>query len=236
MGRGQSVAMRAGDQLLWAIGNSGNRNHQRYLAAKQKIGGFPAEQVQNYILAKFVLSRYPQQIGIETTDQKNSVIKIDSTNTDEVKLALVEYMQNKLRLLRLSWVPETEGQAWYPFHIVLLQEDKRYMMVCLGIRMDQIGWRDPSHKGVLGVFFPLHVHICPHICHIVFRLFCIVAQAYHHIAFILLEQHDVEDLIFDDMGDLPAIMGQFAAFASEKPVKARTYEEIRDDLVCRFSL
>ena len=39
------------------------------------------------------------------------------------------------------------------------------------------------------------------------------------------------DLIFDDMGDLPAIMGQFAAFASEKPVKARTYEEIRNDLV-----
>lgn len=32
-------------------------------------------------------------------------------------------------------------------------------------------------------------------------------------------------------GDLPAIMGQFAAFAAEKPVKARTYEEIRDELV-----
>lgn len=33
------------------------------------------------------------------------------------------------------------------------------------------------------------------------------------------------------MDDLPAIMGQFAAFAPEKPVKARTYGEIRRELV-----
>lgn len=221
MGRGQSVAMRAGDQLLWAIGNSGNRNHQRYLAAKQKIGGFPAEQVQNYILAKFVLSRYPQQIGIETTDQKNSVIKIDSTNTDEVKLALVEYMQNKLRLLRLSWVPETEGQAWYPFHIVLLQEDKRYMMVCLRDDTKQAEYYVAdvgTYMDVKGKKYPKDTFMGR------------ITPAY-------LIHSDAEkirnclDLIFDDMGDLPAIMGQFAAFASEKPVKARTYEEIRDDLV-----
>ena len=39
------------------------------------------------------------------------------------------------------------------------------------------------------------------------------------------------DLIFDDMEDLPAIMGKFAEFASEKPVKARAYEEIRRDFI-----
>lgn len=38
------------------------------------------------------------------------------------------------------------------------------------------------------------------------------------------------------MEDLPAIIGKFAAFASEKPVKARTYEEIRQELIHSFFL
>ena len=39
------------------------------------------------------------------------------------------------------------------------------------------------------------------------------------------------DLIFDDMGDLPAITGKFAEFASENPVKPRAYGEIRKTFI-----
>ena len=215
MGRGESLAMRVEDQLLWAVGNSGVLERQRYRAAKQKLGGFPAEQVQNYILSKFVIFRYPEQIERELPDGNSSVIEIGSGNTDEVKLALVEFMQNKLRRLRLSWYQQSEGQTWYPFHIVLLQEDKRYMMVCLRDDVQQAEYyvADVStYMDVEGKKYPKDTFMGR------------VTPAY----LIHSDANKIRnclDLIFDDMGDLPAIMGKFAEFASEKPVKARAYEQ-----------
>ncbi|MDE5825701.1 MAG: hypothetical protein K2H91_13590, partial [Lachnospiraceae bacterium] len=221
MGHGQSLAMRMEEQLLWAVGNSGSLERQRYRVAKQKLGGFPAEQVQNYILAKFVIFRYPEQIETEASDGKSIVVGIGSQNTDEVKLALVEFMQNKLRRLRLSWNPQSEGQMWYPFHIVLLQEDKRYMMVCLRDDIQQAEYYVAdvgTYMDVEGKKYPKDTFMGR------------VTPAYliHSDA---KKIRNCLDLIFDDMGDLPAIMGRFAAFASEKPVKARTYEEIRNELI-----
>ncbi|MDE7417788.1 MAG: J domain-containing protein [Lachnospiraceae bacterium] len=221
MGSSQSLAMRVGDQLLWAVGNSGNLERQRYRVIKQKLGGFPAEQVQNYILSKFVIFRYPEQIEKESSDGNSSVMEIGSGNTDVVKLALVEFMQDKLRRLRLSWNPQSEGQAWYPFHIVLLQEDKRYMMVCLRDDIQQAEYyvADVStYMDVEGKKYPKD--------HFMGRI--TPAYLIHSDA---KKIRNCLDLIFDDMGDLPAVMGKFAAFASEKPVKARTYEEIRGELI-----
>lgn len=221
MGRGQSLAMRVEDQLLWAVGNSGNLERQRYRAAKQKLGGFPAGQVQNYILSKFVIFRYPEQIEKESSDGNSSVIEIGSGNTDEVKLALVEFMQNKLRRLRLSWNPQWEGQQWYPFHIVLLYEEQRYMMVYLrdDVRQAQYYVADVgTYMDVEGKKYPKD------------NFMGRVTPAYliHSDA---KKIRNCLDLIFDDMEDLPAIMGRFAEFAAENPVKPRTYEEIRRDLI-----
>ena len=221
MGRGQSLAMRVEDQLLWAVGNSGNLERQRYRAAKQKLGGFPAEQVQNYILSKFVIFRYPEQVEKESSDGNSSVIEIGSGNTDEVKLALVEFMQNKLRRLRLSWNPQYEGQQWYPFHIVLLQEEQRYMMAYLRDDVRQVEYyvADVStYMDVEGKKYPKDN----------FMGRVMPAYLIHSDA---KKIRNCLDLIFDDMEDLPAITGKFAEFASEKPVKARTYEEMRRELI-----
>lgn len=38
------------------------------------------------------------------------------------------------------------------------------------------------------------------------------------------------DLIFDNMEDLPTIMGQFVVFVPGKPAKTRSYEEILEEL------
>ena len=221
MGRGQSLAMRVDDQLLWAVGNSGSLERQRYRAAKQKLGGFPAEQVQNYILSKFVIFRYPEQIETELPDGESNVIEISSGNTDKVKLALVEFMQNKLRRLRLSWNQQSEGQAWYPFHIVLLQEDKRYMMAYLRDDVQQAEYYVAdvrTYMDVEGKKYPKD------------NFMGRVTPAYliHSDA---KKIRNCLDLIFDDMGDLPAITGKFAEFASENPVKPRTYGEIRKELI-----
>lgn len=221
IGSGQSMAMGADYQRLWAVGNGRGLEQQRYRAAKQKLGGFPAEQAQNYILAKFVIFRYPEQVEKETNDGNRSVIEIGSGNTDEAKLALVEFMQNKLRRLRLTWNPQSEGQTWYPFHIVLLQEDQRYMMVCLRDDVQQAEYYvadTAAYMDVEGKKYPKDTFMGR------------VTPAYliHPDA---TKIRNCLDLIFDDMDDLPAIMGQFAAFASEKPVKARAYGEIRGELV-----
>ena len=39
--------------------------------------------------------------------------------------------KKKYTLLRLTWMPLYPGEAWYPFHMVLLQEEGRYMMAYL---------------------------------------------------------------------------------------------------------
>lgn len=226
MGRGQSFAMRVEDQLLWAVGSSGSLGRQRYRVAKQKLGGFPAEQVQNYILAKFVISHYPEQIEKELPDGNSSVIEIDSGNMDEVKLALVEFMQNKLRRLRLSWNLQSEEQEWYPFHIVLLQEDKRYMMAYLRDDIQQAEYYVAdvrTYMDVEGKKYPKESFMGR-----VTPTYLIHSDA--------RRIRNCLDLILDDMGDLSAITGQFAAFAPENPVKPRRYEEIRRELIVSGSV
>lgn len=99
---------------------------------------------QFMVAAIFLYSRsMPRQ---RSNDGTGSVIRIGNGNTDEVKLALVEFMQDKLWRLRLSWNPQSEEQTWYPFHIVLLQEDQHYIMVCLRDAVQQVEYyvADPA--------------------------------------------------------------------------------------------
>ena len=139
-------------------------------------------------------------------------------------MALVEFMQNKLQRLCLSWGPQTEGQPWYPFHIVLLQDNGRYMMAYLrdDIQRAEYYVADVrSYMSVEGKKYPKDTFLGS----------TVPAYLVHQDA---KRIRNCLDLIFDDLGDLPTITGQFARFAPESPVKPRSYEEIRKGLVADF--
>lgn len=226
LGRGVNPVIRVGGHCLWDIGNIGNNAAHRYRLAKQKLGGYPAEQVQNYILAKFVISRYPDQMEKMTmekinTDSGSRLLEHCSEQTEEVRLALMEFMQNKLRRLRLSWRAANDKEPYFPFHIVLLQEAGRYMMAYLcddrqtaqyyvADRTTYVNMKGKNYskEAFMGNTVPAYL---------IHKDACSIRNCL--------------DLIFDDMAYMPAVLNQFAAFANENPAKPRAYEEIRAELV-----
>ena len=224
IGQGQSPDVMVDGKLFWSVTVHLNNGSHRYRIAKQKLGGFPEEEERNYILARFVLSRYPEKIGMETCEGIRRMCPIDNRSRSMVTMALVEFMQNKLQRLCLSWGPQTEGQPWYPFHIVLLQDNGRYMMAYLrdDIQRAEYYVADVrSYMSVEGKKYPKDTFLGS----------TVPAYLVHQDA---KRIRNCLDLIFDDLGDLPAITGQFARFAPESPVKPRSYEEIRKGLVADF--
>lgn len=214
--RGQIVERQIDGTLLWAVGCIETHARHKYYIARQKLGGFPAEETQNPVFAKFVLSRCPQQIEIDIGERRE-VKDVCNGDEDKVSQALIKFMGNQFRRLRLTWNPENEGEAWYPFHIVLLQENGRYMMACLRDDIQQADYYVAdvrTYLDVEGKRYPKDI----------FMGRTTPAYLIHSDA---QKIRNCLDLIFDDMTDLPAVTGKFAAFASESPVKARTYEEIR---------
>ncbi len=155
------------------------------------------------------------------TDSGSSLLEHCNEQTEEVRLALMEFMQNKLRRLRLSWRAANDKEPYFPFHIVLLQEAGRYMMAYLcddrqtaqyyvADRTTYVNMKGKNYSkdAFMGNTVPAYL---------IHKDACSIRNCL--------------DLIFDDMAYMPAVLNQFDAFANENPAKLRAYEEIRAELV-----
>ncbi len=221
MGQEREPGMFADGHYLWCSKVSLNDGRQRFMIARQKLGGIPFEQ---YVLTKFSISQYPGAVEKLTLNREETILEIGRTNRGEVSMALVEFMQKKLIRLRLTWAAEAlEGGPW---HIVLLQDEGRFMMACL---------RDGKEIAEYYVADRLAYMKAEGKKYEKESFFGRTAASY-------LVHKDLNairnclDLLLDDITDWPAITGEFGAFSYESGKNSRSYKEIRAELVIEESL
>lgn len=220
MGRGR-LETRVGDRLLWASHVELHDAKHKLLMAKQKIGGLPPCRGRNYILAKFILSQYPIRVESLYLDGQQTLTDIKSGSYGLAASCLVQFVQKKLARLRITWAFQTPDGGTDLRHIVLLQDNGRFMMAWLrdgkrradfyvadvGAYMDVSGKKYPRDT-FLGRTVPAYL----------------VHQDLERIRNCL-------DLMLDDIADCAPVVNQFAEFAAEAPANPRPYEEIRRELV-----
>lgn len=221
IGRGD-IQTQVGDRQLWARNLSLGNAHNGFLnMIKQKVGGFPPERARNYILTKFLVSRYPVLVQWTNLQGLRTQRQISKGGYGQGNLGLVEFMQQKLAYLRLTWeIPVSEGTLTRR-HLVLLQDNGRFMLVWLqddtqraefyvsDVRtyLDVEGKRYPKDT-FLGRTVPTYlVHTD------------------------LKRLRNCLDLLLDDIDHTDQITGQFAQFAWERPDKPRPYAQIREELL-----
>lgn len=209
MGRGGEPGMFAGGHYLWSSKVSLNDGRQRFLTARQKLGGIPYEQ---YVLTKFVISQYPGAVEKRTAEGEESAAETGRTNRGAVSAALVEFMQMKLERLRLTW--RLGEETW---HVILLRDGGLYLMAVLEdasrtrmyLNTDRLGYLKRDRRSPLVEFLG---RMMPS----------------YQVHSGLDKIRNCLDLLLDDITDLPAIIKEMGAFSPEIEL---SYRELRARLV-----
>lgn len=101
------------------------------LMAQQKLGGVPSWRGRSYLLAKFVPSRYPVQLECVDLAGERTVTDIRPGGYGQAAGALIQFMQQKLARLRLTWAFKGSEGTPCQRHLVLLRDDGRFMLLWL---------------------------------------------------------------------------------------------------------
>ena len=131
---GRPQAQGAGGWLWDSNVNRMNGQHKRYMA-QQKVGGFPPHRGRNRLAAKFFVTKCPVELERVELDGTRTVTALKSGGASQASTALTHFVQNKLAKLRLSWEflrsdGRSDGEV-FRRHLVLLQDDGRFMMAWL---------------------------------------------------------------------------------------------------------
>ena len=130
MGWGQIQAGGPGG-WLWSCDVSRHDPKHKVLMMQQKLGGVPQTRGRNYQLSKFVLSRPASELEAVDLGGARTVTALKGGTYGLAAAGLVEFMAGKLERLRLSWsFPAPEGGTELR-HLVLLQDQGKYMMFWL---------------------------------------------------------------------------------------------------------
>lgn len=118
---------------LWSCDVNMHDSKHKLLMAQQKMGGIPPCRGRNeYLMAKFVFSRYPVRIG-ESADpmEEQDIIDLQPGGFGRAAADLLQFVQGKLARLRLTWAFKTQDGGVYHRHMVLIQYKGRFMMLWL---------------------------------------------------------------------------------------------------------
>lgn len=130
LSQGRPQAQGAGGWLWDSNTSQLNGQHKRYMA-QQKVGGFPPHRGRNRLAVRFVMSKYPLELEQAGLDGERTMTAIKSGSYGRATDALSQFMKEKLGRLRLSWEFKTPEGGAFRRHLVLLQDDGRFMMAWL---------------------------------------------------------------------------------------------------------
>lgn len=217
------IAKKADGEMLWATPVF--RNRHKYNLFKQQLGAFSAERAHNAAAARFTLSQYPAALESVDCEGARTVQSIDPSRRELVQQELTRFMCGRLQKLRLTWEIKTadapEGSSSYFTHLVLLQDNGRYMMAYLRDdkkRAEYYVANPQSYMNVEGKKYPKDTFLGR------------TTPAYL-IHSDLMKIRNCMDLMFANIAAPSAVTRRFGDFAGENPVKPRSYEEIRAALV-----
>lgn len=130
LAQGRPQAQGAGGWLWDSNTSQMNGEHKRYMA-QQKVGGFPPHRGRNRLAAKFVMSKYPVELEQVGLDGERTVTAIKSGSYGRATDALAQFVKEKLGRLRMSWEFKTPEGGAFRRHLVLLQDNGRFMLAWL---------------------------------------------------------------------------------------------------------
>lgn len=118
-------------EWLWACHPSLQNAHHKLLMAQQKLGGVSPHRGRNRLEAKFVMKRYPAELESLDLSGKQTVTKLRSGGYGQAADTLALFMRGRLAKLRLSWEFKSAEGGVFRRHMVLLQDNGRFMMLWL---------------------------------------------------------------------------------------------------------
>lgn len=130
MGWGQLAGGGAGG-WLWSCDVNRQDSRHKMLMAQQKLGGVPPLRGQNYHLAKFVFSRFASEVETVDLSGERMVTALKGGTYGLAATGLVQFVTGKLNRIRLSWTFRTSEGGTELRHLVLLQDQGKYMMFWL---------------------------------------------------------------------------------------------------------
>ena len=200
--------LQGGGRGGWKWSCDVNRQDARHklFMAQQKMGSVPPQRARNdFLLAKFVFSRYPVQLERVDLAGERTLIDIRPGGYGQAAVELVQFMQQKLSRLRLTWTfKPSEGEP-YQRHLVLMQDNGRYILLWLQDDKKRADiYASDAPVTFLGHIFPA----------------CLVHRD-------LLRIRNCVDLLLDDIDNTEPVVDRPGEFV---PISL-PYEEIRTALV-----
>ncbi len=130
MGWGQLQAGGPGG-WLWSCDVSRSDPKHKVLMMQQKLGGVLQTRGRNYYLSKFVLSRPAAELETVDLGGERTITALKSGTYGLAAQGLIQFLMGKLAGVRVSWAFRVaEGEAELR-HLVLLQDQGKYMMFWL---------------------------------------------------------------------------------------------------------
>ena len=201
---------------IWNYAVNVTHGRSKYNMDKQLLGGFAEERARNNEDARFYFYAYPDAAVWMDGQGGTQGLAVDELARDRLQQTLVRFLEGAYPRLRLTWGSEPGGRR----HIVLLHEEGRFLLAWLDEEkqdaefhvadrytyMDVEGKKYPkaTFQGrVVGAYL---VHDCPAL-------------------------RNALELLIANLDEPKRVLHKFAEYAGEKPVKARSYEDIWADLV-----
>ena len=103
----------------------------KVLMAQQKLGGVPQVRGRNYYLSKFVLSRPAAELETVDLGGERTITALKNGTYGLAAEGLVHFMMGKLAGVRVSWTFHPAEGGTERKHLVLLQDQGKYMMFWL---------------------------------------------------------------------------------------------------------
>ena len=196
-------------EWLWACHPNLQNGHHKLLMAQQKLGGVSPHRGRNRLEAKFVMNKYPAEIESLDLEGKRRLTAIRSGSYGQANDALCLFMRGRLAKLRLSWEFNPAEGGTFRRHMVLLQDNGRFVLLWLQDDRERAEYYTSEAKEQGMVTFLGRT---------------VPAQAVHRE---LKRIRNCADLILDDMNNTDPVTERPGEFV---PV-GRPYRDVRAELM-----
>lgn len=202
---------------IWDYAINVFHGRSKYNLDKQLLADFPMERAHNRTDAPFYFFIYPESVARVDDQGSVEILKIDQTKQRRLQQMMIGFLKGGFCRLRLTFGREAGRRQ----HIVLLQDKGRFLLAWLleDKRTAEYHVADVStYLDVEGKKYPKDT----------FQNRITPAYLIHDGVTPL---RNALELLLANLDEPTRITGQFAEYAGEKPVKARSYEELWAELV-----
>ena len=202
---------------IWYYAAIVTHGRHKYNLDKQLLGGFSEERAHNNEAARFYFYTYPNIAAWADSEGNVETMPVGDLDRGSLQKAMLQFLGGAWPRFRLTWGSEAEKRR----HIVLLHDSGRFLLAWVDEAKRQVEFHVADHRTYLdveGKKYPKDT----------FQGRMVGAYIIHDGAAAL---RNPLELLLANMDEPSRIINRFAEYAGEKPVKARPYEALWDDLV-----